>query len=180
MPGDWMPFIPRHMIKVFTDVRVTNGLSVDVDVVGVSSSYARGNENNLHEPDGTYYLNEGTSPGYAVVNLGARYSLTPWMQIIGQVNNLFDRRSYTGAQLGAMGFTDEGNFIARPLPPIDGEFPVRHSTFYAVGAPIRGWIGTRFTFCKPILSTPNSHPQRPRELCLGVGSSPLGSWSLGS
>jgi outer membrane receptor protein involved in Fe transport len=145
-PGDRMPFIPRHMIKAFANVRVTGALAVDVDLVGVSSSIARGNENNQHEPDETYYLSDGTSPGYAVVNLGARYSLTQWLQVIGQINNLFDRRYYTGAQLGAMGFTDEGNFIARPFPPIDGEFPIRHSTFYAPGAPIRGWIGTRFTF----------------------------------
>jgi outer membrane receptor protein involved in Fe transport len=144
--GDRMPFIPRHMIKAFTNVRVTNALSVDIDVVGVSSSFARGNENNQHEPDGTYYLSDGTSPGYTVVNLGARYSLTRWLQVIGQISNLFDRRYSTGAQLGAMGFTDEGNFIARPFPPADGEFPIRHSTFYAPGAPIRGWIGTRFTF----------------------------------
>jgi hypothetical protein len=45
-----------------------------------------------------------------------------------------------------MGFTDRGNHIARPFPAVNGEFPIRHSTFYTPGAPIRGWIGTRFTF----------------------------------
>jgi outer membrane receptor protein involved in Fe transport len=144
--GDRIPFVPRHMIKVFADVRITSALAIDVDVVGFSSSYARGNENNLHEPDGTYYLGDGTSPGYGVVNLGGRYSVTRWLQVIGQINNLFDRQYYTGAQLGPLGFTDTGAFVARPLPSINGEFPVRHSTFYAPGAPIRGWIGTRFTF----------------------------------
>ena len=39
---------------------------------GVSGVYARGNENNAHQPDGTYYLGPGRSAGYAVVNLGAR------------------------------------------------------------------------------------------------------------
>jgi outer membrane receptor protein involved in Fe transport len=145
-PGDQMPFIPRHMIKLFADVQVTSALAIDVDVVGFSSSFARGNENNLHEPDDTYYLGEGTSPGYTVVNLGARYTVTRWLQVIGQVNNLFDRQYYSGAQLGPLGFTDSGSFIARPFPAVGGEFPIRHSTFYAPGAPIRGWIGTRFTF----------------------------------
>ena len=145
-PGDRMPFIPRHQIKLFADIQITSALAVDVDVVGFSASVARGNENNLHEPDGTYYLGPGTSPAYGVVNLGGRYSVTGWLQIIGQVNNLFDKRYYTGAQLGPLGFTDNEAFIARPLPPIEGEFPVRHSTFYAAGAPIRGWIGTRLTF----------------------------------
>ena len=145
-PGDHMPFIPRHQLKLFADVRITSALAIDVDVVAFSSSFARGNENNLHEPDGTYYLADGTSPGYGVVNLSGRYNVTRWLQIIGQVNNLFDKRYYTGAQLGPLGFTDQETFIARPLPPINGEFPVRHSTFYAPGAPIRGWIGTRLSF----------------------------------
>ena len=35
--------------------------SLDVDLVAVSSSFARGNENNQHEPDGTYYLGAGST-----------------------------------------------------------------------------------------------------------------------
>ena len=146
VPGDRMPLVPRHMIKVFANIQVTSALNIDLDLMGVSSSIARGNENNLHEPDGTYYLGPGDSPGYAVVNFGVRYAITRWLHIVGQINNLFDRRYYTASQLGAMGFTDQETFIARPLPPINGEFPVQHSTFYAPGAPIRGWIGTRFAF----------------------------------
>lgn len=145
-PGDRMPLVPRHMFKAYANARITSAFTVDVDLVAASGSFARGNENNLHEPDGTYYLGAGDSPGYAVVNLGGRYTLTRWLQLVGQINNLFDRRYYTASQLGASGFTDSETFIARPLPPINGEFPVRHSTFYAPGAPIRGWIGTRFTF----------------------------------
>ena len=145
-PGDRMPLVPRHMVKVFAGIQVTSAFSVDVDVMGVSGSLARGNENNLHEADGTYYLGPGDSPGYAVVNVGGRYTLTRWLQIVGQINNLFDTRYYTAAQLGALGFTESETFIARPLPPINGQFPLMHSTFYAPGAPIRGWIGTRFTF----------------------------------
>ena len=68
------------------------------------------------------------------------------MQVVGQVTNLFDARYYTAGQLGPFGFTDTGAFIARPLPSIGGEFPVRHSTFYAPGAPARAWVGTRLTF----------------------------------
>ena len=76
--------------------QVASRLSLDVDLVAVSSSYARGNENNLHQPDGTYYLGPGTAPGYAVVNLGARYQLNRWLQLFGQVNNVFDRRLRDG------------------------------------------------------------------------------------
>jgi hypothetical protein len=43
-------------------------LSVDLDLVARGSSYARGNENNRHEPDGTSYLGEGAVDGYGIVN----------------------------------------------------------------------------------------------------------------
>jgi outer membrane receptor protein involved in Fe transport len=145
-PGDRIPLIPRHMFKAYADLPLGSRLSVDVDLMAVSSSFARGNENNRHEPDGTYYLGPGTVPGYTVVNLGAGYRLTPWMHVIAQVTNLFNRTYYTAGQLGPLGFTDTGAFVARPLPAIGGEFPVRQSTFYAPGAPTRAWLGTRFRF----------------------------------
>jgi outer membrane receptor protein involved in Fe transport len=145
-PGDRLPLIPRNSLKVYADVKATTRLSVDVDLVSVSSSYARGNENNQHQPDGTYYLGPGTSPAYAVVNLGARYKLWSWMQLIAQVNNLFDTHYYTAAQLGPTGFTATGNFIARPLPAVNGQFPVQQATFYAPGAPTIAWFGARFKF----------------------------------
>jgi outer membrane receptor protein involved in Fe transport len=62
------------------------------------------------------------------------------------VNNLFDERYATAAQLGSTGFTTGGTFVARPLPAIDGEFPVRHTTFLAPGAPRRAWGGLRVHF----------------------------------
>jgi outer membrane receptor protein involved in Fe transport len=145
-PGDRMPLIPRHMVKAFADIDVTSKVSVDLNLVGISSSYARGNENNLHEPDGTYYLGDGSAAGYAVVSLGARYQVLRWLALIGQINNLFDAEYFTGGQLGPNGFTDTGAFIARPFPPVNGEFPVRQSTFLAPGAPIRAWFGTQFKF----------------------------------
>lgn len=145
-PGDRLPFTPQHLFKAFADVQVTTRLGLDVEVVSTGRSLARGNENNEHAPDGTYYLGEGAVDGYAVVNLGARYGVTEWLQVIAQVTNVFDRRYATGAQLGPAGFTESGAFVARPLPAIGGEFPVRHTTFLAAGAPARAWIGARVRF----------------------------------
>ncbi|MCM3881123.1 MAG: TonB-dependent receptor, partial [Vicinamibacterales bacterium] len=145
-PGDRLPFIPEHLFKVFGDVQLTKRFSLDADLVVSGGSYARGNENNLHEPDGTYYFGEGTVDGYAVVNLGARYSLTSHLDFIGQVNNLFDTEYASGAQLGPSGFTESGNFVARSLPAINGQFPVPQTTFLAAGAPVRAWIGVRVRF----------------------------------
>ena len=52
----------------------------------------------------------------------------------------------TAAQLGPNGITPAGTFIARPFPPINGEFPIQQSTFYAPGSPRTFSAGTRFTF----------------------------------
>jgi outer membrane receptor protein involved in Fe transport len=146
VPGDRLPFVPRHMFKAFAGVQVTTRWALDVNLLSTSGSFARGNENNEHEPDGTYYLGDGSVDGYAVVNLGGRYDLTSHLQIIGQISNLFHQEYATGAQLGPAGFTESGNFIARPFPAVDGEFPIRHTTFLAVGAPRRAWIGARVRF----------------------------------
>ena len=145
--GNRIPLVPQNMVKFYADVQATKALLFNFGVVGVSSSYARGNENNAHRPDGTYYLGEGTSPGYAVANAAARYQLHPRVQLFVQVNNLFDRRYYSAAQLGPTGFTATGNYIARPFPAAsNGEFPVQQATFYAPGAPRGAWAGIRFRF----------------------------------
>lgn len=144
--GDQIPLIPRHLIKVYSDLQVTRKLLIDVSVIGVAGSYARGNENNRHAADGRYYLGPGRSSGYGVVNLGGRYQVHPRLEIFAQVNNLFDRRYHTAALLGPAAFNASGDFVARALPAIDGEFPVPQSTFFAPGAPRGAWGGLRVRF----------------------------------
>jgi outer membrane receptor protein involved in Fe transport len=144
-PGDRIPLIPRHTFKAYADVQATPKLSIDLNLVSASDSIARGNENNLHQPDGSYYLGPGSSPAYAVVNAGARYRLARRLQLVGQVNNVFDHHYYSAAQLGPTALTGAGTFIARPLPAVNGQFPVVQSTFYAPGAPTTFWLGLRFT-----------------------------------
>jgi outer membrane receptor protein involved in Fe transport len=80
-----------------------------------------------------------------VVNLGARYQLTSRIGILLQVNNLFDRQYATASQLGVNGFTESNTFSARPFPSSNGEFPLRHGTFVAPGAPAAFWIGAKLT-----------------------------------
>jgi outer membrane receptor protein involved in Fe transport len=145
-PGAQIPLIPRQIFKAFADLQATKKFSVDLGVVAISSSFARGNENNLHQPDGLFYLGSGRAPAYAVVNMGAHYDVTPRLQFFAQINNLFNREYFTAAQLGPTGFTDSGTFIARPFAAVDGEFPVQHATFYAPGAPRGVWGGVRIKF----------------------------------
>jgi outer membrane receptor protein involved in Fe transport len=145
-PGDHIPLIPRHMLKSYAEWQVGSRLFFDGSVTAFSRSYARGNENNLHRPDGRYYLGEGVSPGYAVTNAGVRYELHRRAQLFLRVNNLLDRRYYSAAQLGAVGFTASGSFQARPFPAVNGEYPLQNGTFFAPGAPRGVWAGIRFRF----------------------------------
>ena len=90
-PGDRIPLIPKHDGKAYVNIRITPKFVIDLNEVAVSSSYARGNENNAYQADGVYYLGPGVSPGYAVTNFLARYDLTKHLQVAVQVDNLFDR-----------------------------------------------------------------------------------------
>ena len=145
-PGDHIPLNPRHMLKSFLDYAATSRLSFNLNLIAASSSFARGNENNLHEPDGQYYLGSGKSPGYGIVNAGTRFELHRNLELVAQLSNVFNKRYSTAAQLGATGFTGDGAFIARPFPAISGEFPLQQATFYAPGAPRAFSIGTRVKF----------------------------------
>ncbi|MBZ5673924.1 MAG: TonB-dependent receptor [Acidobacteriia bacterium] len=146
-PGDRIPQIPRNIFKAYVEYQATAKISADLDFDAVGRSFARGNENNLDQPDGIYYLGPGFSPGYAVVNLGAHYQVQKRTQLFVQINNLLDKRYYTAAQLGPSPYNTSQNFIARPFPAdASGNFPIRTSTFFAPGAPIGAWGGIRISF----------------------------------
>lgn len=150
-PGNRIPLVPKQTGKVFMDIQATSKLSLNLGLVAASSSYARGNENNAYRADGKYYLGPGVSPGYAAANMRAHYDLTRTVQVLLQVDNLFDRRYYTGAQLATTGFTGDGKFIARQYTPYGpgpqaGNYPVQSVTYFAPGAPRRAWVELRARF----------------------------------
>ncbi|MFN7918558.1 MAG: TonB-dependent receptor [Bryobacteraceae bacterium] len=134
VPGNRIPLTPRHMVKSYAELRVSEKLAFDLGAMAHGSMYARGNENNLHRP-AQYFADRGTAPGYVLANFGGRYQIHRRVQLVVQVNNLFDRRYYTAAQLGVSGLTDARAFIARPFPAVGGVFPLQHTTFFAPGTP---------------------------------------------
>ncbi len=145
-PGNRIPLIPQHIFKAHADYQFTGALSAGLNVIAMGSAYARGNENNQHTPDGVNYLGSGKSGGYAVFNFNAQVQVDKQLKLFGQISNLLNRRYNNAAQLGPTGFTADGNFIARPLPAIAGDFPLVQSTFYAPGAPRMVWVGVRYQF----------------------------------
>jgi outer membrane receptor protein involved in Fe transport len=146
-PGDRIPLIPKQNGKAFLDYQITKKFAVDFNEVVVSSSYARGNENNAYKADGVYYLGPGVSPGYAVTNFRAHYDLMKHVQLAVQIDNLFNKHYYTAAQLANTGLTAQGTFLARPFPAnADGDFPLQSATFFSPGAPRRAWVELRLRF----------------------------------
>lgn len=146
-PGDRIPLIPRHLFKLSADWAFAATASLGLDLNAVGGAYARGNENNAHLADGRYYLGAGRSAGYAVVALRGEWKPLPRLTLSAKVNNLFDRRYDTAAQLGATAFDAQGRFVARPFPAnANGERPLVGSTFYAPGAPRSISLSARYEF----------------------------------
>jgi outer membrane receptor protein involved in Fe transport len=147
-PGDRIPLIPRQLFKATAAWEVAPGLSLSANLLASSGVYARGNENNQHQPDGVFYLGPGKTDGYAILNLGADYWVNDRLKLFIDVSNVFDKHYSTAAQLGSTGFTDTGAFIARPFagPVIDGERPTLGATFHAPGEPRLFWAGLRYSF----------------------------------
>lgn len=141
-PGSRIPLIPRHLYKAFADLQLTSRLTINFGLQAQSRSIARGNENNLHQPDGLNYLGKGYSTGFSVSQLGARFRVSRHLELHARISNVFNQRYSTGAQLGLTGFDGKGVFQARPLAPVgDGEYPLIHSTFIAPGGPRGMWAG---------------------------------------
>lgn len=132
--GDYIPGIPRHQFKVRGEWEALPRWTVGANVIAFSSQYSHGNENNEHQGAGAKVR------GFAIVNLDTRYNVgnTGW-QLFAKVNNLFDKRYYTGGMLGETFFTANGAFM-------NGEDGF--SALVAPGAPRAAWIGVRYEFGK--------------------------------
>jgi outer membrane receptor protein involved in Fe transport len=117
----------------------------------VSSSYARGNENNAYTADGVYYLGPGVSPGYAITDFRAHYDLTRHWQLAVQVDNLFNHEYYTAAWLSNTALSGQGAIQSLPFPvyatgPYAGSAPAQSATFFSPGAPRRAWVELKAKF----------------------------------
>ena len=144
-PGHHIPLVPRRLLKLYADVPLGAAFSLGADVTAVSGSFARGNENNAHRPDGIYYLGTGRSAGYSVLNLHGDWKPVRGLTVFAQVNNLLNRRYASAAQLGATAFDANGNYVARPFAAnANADRPLISSTSYAPGAPRAITLGLRY------------------------------------
>lgn len=129
-PGNRIPGVPRHTLKLRLDYDATPAWSVGGSMLLAGSVYARGDENNADR--------HGMVPGYGVFNLDTRYRVQKGWDVFARVTNLFDR---TYANVGVLA----QNAFNTPDHSFDGANPVAEQ-FRGFGAPRTVWIGTRYSW----------------------------------
>jgi iron complex outermembrane recepter protein len=127
-PGDRIPGIPRDALKLRGELDAFERATFGATLLSFSSQYARGDENNQDR--------NGAVPGYAVVNLDARWRFTGDWELFGTVTNLFDRTYASSGVLGANFFTAPGNSFDAGN--------VQAEQFRTPGLPRAAWIGLRY------------------------------------
>jgi outer membrane receptor protein involved in Fe transport len=85
MPGDVIPSIPRHRVKLGVDYAVTDIFKVGGDMLYVSSQYFAGDDSNQY-----WQL-----PSYTVFNLHSSLQVDKHAMLYARVDNVFDNRYST-------------------------------------------------------------------------------------
>jgi iron complex outermembrane receptor protein len=121
-PGDTIPAIPTHRLKLGAEVSLAKAWTIGADLNIASEQYLRGDESNLNPKIGPH----------AIVNLHTSYRVSENFEVFGLIQNLFDTRYETfgtffdPAQVPFLGLTNP-----RTLSP---------------GAPLGAFAGVRVTF----------------------------------
>jgi iron complex outermembrane recepter protein len=134
-PGNRIPGVPSDAFKLRADLDLPASWSVGASLVVASTQFAHGDENNRDV--------HGRVPGYALVDLDARWQLAPQWEIFASIANVFDRRYQNFAILGANAFTGPD----RSFGPALGLEPAPEQ-FRAAGAPRGVWVGVRYAFAQ--------------------------------
>ncbi len=109
-PGDRIPGIPSTTFKFRADYRPTDSLSLGAAVIVVGGQYAHGDENNA-DPNGRL-------PGYAVVDLDARYRVGKALTLALNIDNLFDQVYATSGLSGVTSiYSLATQTFSTPAPP---------------------------------------------------------------
>jgi outer membrane receptor protein involved in Fe transport len=126
VPGDRVPGVPNHAVKVRAEV-VESHWVLGAGVVAQSDQFARGDENNRDR--------NGAVPGFAVLNLDVSYAIAPRWQVFARIDNALDRRYSTFGVLGR-------NVFTAPADSFDPSGETwRSEQFRSVGAPRSVWVG---------------------------------------
>ena len=144
--GDRLPVIPEHQIKLRGQYAVTPDWTIGANVIGYSSQYVLGNENNNHRrnsPDcdggDECATGKGKLSGYFVVNLDTQYNIGNGWRAFAKATNIFDR-DYNLA----------GRLAESLFDPNTQQFGEESKVLAVLpGAPRAAWLGLRYEFAAP-------------------------------
>jgi outer membrane receptor protein involved in Fe transport len=107
-PGNQIPGIARHRVKLGVDYALTEAFKVGGDMIYVGSQYFVGDDSNQ----------EAKLPSYAVFNAHASYQIDKTWQVYARVDNLLDHRYSTYGTFFDTTAIPSANFTdARSLSP---------------------------------------------------------------
>ena len=131
-PGDRLPGIPEHRVKVGADFEVLPQWTVGATLNWVSSFYYVGDESNQLAP----------IPGYAVVDLQSTFTPTRHVEIFASIDNLLNRKYAT------WGILSDPTGTGAPGVPVDGvtNGPGVDNRFLSPAAPFEIFGGIRIRF----------------------------------
>ncbi len=131
-PGDHLPGIPDHRLKLGADYKIIPAWTVGATLNWVSSFYYVGDESNQLAP----------IPGYTMVNLHTTYKPVPHFEVFASINNLLNRKYAT------WGILSDPTGIGGPGIPPNGvtNGPGVDNRFLSPAAPYEAFGGVRITF----------------------------------
>lgn len=141
-PGDRLPGLPKHSLKLSLDWQAGGGLSLGAQARAFSSQFVRGNENNRHQAgtneEGDEFSGSGRIAGFAVLDLTASWKVGHYAELFAKVSNALNRRYGSAGLLGETAFDARGH--------LEEPDEWRQAQFVGPGAPRAVWVGARLTF----------------------------------
>jgi iron complex outermembrane receptor protein len=130
-PGDRLPGMPEHRLKLGADLKVVPAWTVGATLNWVSDFYYVGDESNQLAP----------IAGYTVLNLHTSFRPTPHLELFASVNNLLNRTYST------WGILSDPTGIGGPGIPPNGvtNGPGVDNRFLSPAAPLEAFVGIRLT-----------------------------------
>lgn len=123
-PGDQLPGIPRHQLKLGLEYEPLAGVTLGAHWSHVSSQVLRGDEGNA----------ASRLAGYRVLDLRLEWRLGPGATLFARVDNALDREYATLGALARNAFGADGR-------PLQGAGPGPIERFVSPAAPRSCWIG---------------------------------------